>query len=156
MRKLFFPVFSIVFIGALSTSMSCQPDWSDRFDYKAEQDTIPPVISISVPIENQSYIYGNHVAIVGTVTDLESAKNDIHDPGFRKGELKSVTIEVDNLTNGTKLLSRKPSVSRQDGYSFNERIEIITGSGTTNCRLIVQATDSKDHTVRDTVNFQYN
>ena len=157
MRKIFFPILSIALVGVLFASVSsCKQDITDRFEYQVEADTIKPEINISVPAQNQSYLYGNHVAIVGTITDLESEKNDVHDPGFRKGELKAVSITVDDLTNGTKLLVRNPSVLGNDGYGFNERVEIVTGSGKTNCRLIIVATDSKDHTVRDTVDFEYN
>ena len=158
MRKLYLPLLSFAFVAIVAVSLSsCQQDISDRFAYNASQDTIPPVIDISVPAENQTYSYGNHVAIVGTVWDLESAKNDIHDPGFRKGELKSVSIVVDNLTNGTKLLVRNPDVTNKDGIGFNERVEIVTGSGKTNCRLIIVAKDNseKSYVVRDTVNFTY-
>ncbi len=158
MKKLFLPILSIaiLFVFVINFS-SCVRENNDRFAYDASLDTIPPVISISVPAFNQSYLYGNHVAIVGTVTDLESAKNDIHDPGFRKGELGSVTIDVDDLTHGTKLLTKGLPVVGKDGIGFNERIEIITGSGTTNCRLIIVASDNGEaqQTVRDTVLFTY-
>lgn len=158
MKKIFLPILSIAFVAAIALSFSsCQQDINDRFAYNAAQDTIPPLIAISVPAMNQSYSYGNHVAIVGTVSDLESEKNDIHDEGFRKGELKSVSIEVDDLTHGTKLLVRNPNVVGKDGIGFNERIEIISGSGTTECRLIIVATDASDKgwVERDTVNFTY-
>ncbi len=157
MKKIILPILGFGALGIMMFSItSCQQDISDRFEYAVALDSIKPVISISVPAQNQSFLYGNHVAIVGTVTDLESQKNDIHDPGFRKGQLKSVTIDVADMTNNKNLLSRKPVVTGKDGYSFNERFEIITGSGTTSCRLIISATDASDKTVRDTVDFEYN
>lgn len=158
MKKIFLPLLSIVFVTIVVINMSsCKQDISDRFEYQASQDTIPPSIDISVPAPNQTYSYGNHVAIVGTISDLESAKNDIHDPGFRKGELRSVSITVEDLTNSKKLLVRNPVVANMDGIGFNERVEIISGTGTTDCRLIIVATDAseKGYTVRDTVNFTY-
>lgn len=158
MRKLFLPLLSLTFVTLCILGVSsCEQDINDRFEYQSSQDSIPPVISLSVPAMNQVYQYGNHVAIVGTVSDLESEKNDIHDPGFRKGELRSVSIEVDNITDGTKLLIRNPNVVGQDGIGFNERVEIISGTGIKDCRLIIVATDASEagYTVRDTVNFTY-
>jgi hypothetical protein len=158
MKKIILPFVSLSFLGlCLLSFASCTPEINDRLLYEADSDSIPPVISISVPANNQSESYGNHVAIVGTVTDFESAKNDIYIPGMRKGELSSVTIDVDDLTNNRKLLKRDLDVSGKDGISFNERVELITGSGITECRLIVVASDgaATKHTVRDTVDFAY-
>ena len=155
MKKLFFPVAALAFVAIMASVSSCKQDIVDRFEYISSQDTMVPVINLSVPAVNQSYKYGNHVAIVGTVTDLESEKNDIHDPGFRKGELKSVSIEVMDLTNGTTLLKRNPEVSGTDGYSINERVEIVTGTGQAKCKLTIVATDASDKTVRKEVEFTY-
>ncbi len=158
MKKIFLPVLSVAFVTILAVSAtSCKQDINDRFEYQASQDTIPPVIDLSVPAFNQTYSYGNHVAIVGTVSDLESAKNDIHDPGFRKGQLSSVSITVDDITNGKKLLIRNLDVRNKDGIGFNERVEIVSGSGVTDCRLIIAASDAseKGYSVRDTVEFTY-
>lgn len=156
MKKLFIPFLAIAVIGTFTLVSSCKQDITDRFEYIASQDSMAPVISLSVPAMNQSYAYGNHAAIVGTVTDLESEKVDIHDPGFRKGELKSVSIEVLDVTNGNTLLKRTPVVTGTDGYSINERVEIITGSGTTNCKLTIIATDANDKTSKEEVDFTYN
>lgn len=158
MKKLFLPLIALSLVAFWTISISsCTRDISDRFLYQGDNDTIPPVIDISVPAMSQTYAYGNHVAIVGTISDLESEKNDIHDPGFRKGELKEISIEVDNLTDGTKLLISNPIVTGTDGYGFNERVEIINGTGTTDCRLIIIASDAStaNYTVRDTVFFKY-
>jgi len=159
MKKILFSIVVVTFVVLfVSNISSCKRDFSDQFAYDASMDTISPVISISVPTMNQSYSYGNHVAIVGTVSDLEAEKNDIHDPGFRKGELASVTIDIENLNDNTKLLSKGLPVTGKDGIGFNERIEIVNGNGTTQCRLIIVATDNGEtkHTVRDTVDFTYN
>ncbi len=158
MKKTILPILSLFLLTTAVLSISsCKRETNDRLLYNASQDTIAPTINISVPAPNQTYSYGNHVAIVGTVSDLESEKNDIHDPGFRKGELASVTIDIDNITDGTKLLKRDLDVLGKDGIGFNERIEIITGTGTTNCRLIIVATDAGEtvHITRDTVDFIY-
>jgi len=158
MKKIILPLVSLSLVGLYFMSLSsCTPDTEDRLLYKADADSIPPVISISVPANNQSESYGNHVAIVGTVTDFESAKNDLYIPGMRKGELTSVTIDVDDLTNNRKLLKRDLDVAGKDGINFNERIELITGSGVSECRLIIVASDgaTNKNTVRDTVDFAY-
>lgn len=155
MKKIFFPILAILAIGSTTFVSSCKQDITDRFEYVASQDSMVPMINMSVPAMNQSYDYGNHVAIVGTVTDLESAKNDIHDPGFRKGELKSLSIEVQDLTNGNTLLQRNPDVTGTDGYSINERVEIVTGTGTANCKLTIVATDASDKSTTETIDFTY-
>lgn len=156
MKKILFPALALAVLGTFTLVSSCKQDVSDRFEYVMADDTIAPVITLSVPAMNQTYQYGNHVAIVGTITDLESEKNDIHDPGFRKGQLKKVSILVEDITHGETLLVRNPVVTGLDGYAINERVEIISGSGTTDCKLTITVTDGNNKTVREEVDFTYN
>lgn len=158
MKKLLLP---LIILGACASTIfvsSCQKIIADPYAYNVSNDSLAPEIEISVPAMNQVYSYGADVAIVGTVTDKESFKNDNLDPGgYRAGQLKTLSIEVENLTtNNTLLLKKNPDVDGLDGIAFNEKFSIIAGSGTTNCRLIIIAADAGGKVDRDTVLFSYN
>ncbi len=156
MKKLFLP---LILLGALASTIfvsSCQKIIADPYAYNVDYDSLAPEVSISVPIMNAVYSYGDNVAVVGTVTDKESLKNDILDPGYRAGQLKTLSIQVENLTaNNTLLLNKNPDVDGLDGVAFNEKFSIVAGTDTTKCRLIIIATDAGGKTDRDTVSFIY-
>jgi len=157
--KRYFLLIPLAFVAISMVQTSCTKDESiDRYNYIAENDTISPVLSISVPTLNQVYAYGDDVHIVGTVTDLEKyvVTNDPVDQP-KAGSLNSLHIQVQDLTNGNNiLLDKTPNVAGKDGYTFHEKFVIVAGTGTTNMKLIVTAEDASSKVTADSIDFSYN
>ena len=118
------------------------------------RDTIPPVLTFTVPVNLDTYLYGQDIHLVGTLTDLES-KNYLRE---NAGKLKSLYINVSTIdpvadTVIKPLLVKNLNVDGKYAYTINEKTVILSGSGTTYCRLKSWATDYANHTDSALVNF---
>lgn len=155
MRKLFLQLSVLLIIFGVMFMSSCQKLYPNPYDYDVTKDTIAPVVAISVPLALSAHQYTYDIPIVGTVKDLESEKNDLLNPGFRAGKLKSVNIRVVDTTHGfIDILNLNPDVADKDAIAFNEKINQLSGPGAT-FRLIVSAEDMGGKTDKDTVYFSY-
>ena len=131
---------------AVCFSFSCKQKNTDRYAYDLNRDTIPPALSITVPVNLDNYLYGEDIHIVGTATDLES-KNYIRE---NAGKLKSLYLNISIVDAGNdtvikKLLERTPNVDGSQGYIINEKTYVASGVGTTHCRFTGVAVDYADH-----------
>ncbi len=149
--KIFTKTLALFFIIIAVVSTSCRRSNNSKYFYDAKKDTSAPKINISVPLQNDTYNYGEDIHIVGTVTDLQTT-------GFG-GKLYSLAIKVEELNNIDStyikdLLLKTPGVDAKEGYTFNEKM-LIFGSPNppTFCRLQVVATDYSSKTTSDTVYF---
>lgn len=139
----------IIFLTSLALffQTSCKKEFKDRYKYYPEDDTLAPVIIKTVPINNSVYAYGDDVNIVANVTDLEK--------GTKAGKLKSITARVENLSDNNKLiLDKSPNVDGLDGYTVIEKFNILYGSASIDCRLIISATDYSGKNTQDTTLFK--
>lgn len=136
---------------------SCKQKDLNRNAYDLNRDTIAPVLSITVPVNLDTYSYGEDIHIVGTATDLES-KNSIRQ---NPGKLKSLSLNISILDpisgNVTKvLLQKNPNVDGKQGYTINEKTYLVAGTGTTTCRFTGVTTDYADRKDSSVVYFTIN
>lgn len=141
-------LFCVVII--LVSVSSCRRSNNSKYFYDAKKDTIYPIINISVPVQNTTYLYGEDIHIVGTVTDLQTAG--------KGGSLQSLKIQVDELNSVDSafikaILLKTPVVDTKEGFTFNEKTIVLWGTGTTFYRLLVTATDYSSRTTIDSVYF---
>lgn len=139
---------SIILTGIVIFSLtqsSCTKEKYDRYAYHPDEDTIAPELSISVPINNDYFDYGKNVAIVGTITDLESSvfNYTVNRWDEKSGELASLNIQVyDTLNPSILLMDKNLNVDGKSGSSFNEKFTIASSSATeTVCRLVIKGSD---------------
>lgn len=129
--------------------VSCkQSTNNDKYFYNYLRDTIPPKISISVPLNNSYYQFAEDIHIIGNVLDLEVTD--------KAGKLKSLNLSLyqydpvnDTIVNLIKQFN--PDVDGKDGYTFNEVYTKLNGSGVTYCKLIVTATDYSTRIDQDSI-----
>ena len=108
---------------------------------------LAPVITKTVPVNNSVFAYGDDINIVANVTDLEK--------GTKAGKLKSITARIENLSDNNKLiLNKSPNVDGLDGFTVIEKLNILFGSASIDCRLIISATDYADKNTQDTTLFK--
>ncbi len=140
--------FIILSSFALILQTSCKKnDCKDRYKYYPEDDTLAPVIIKTVPINNAVYAYGDDINVVANVTDLEK--------GTKAGKLKSISARVENLSDNNKLiLDKNPNVDGLDGFTVNEKFNIMFGASSIDCRLIISATDYNNKNTQDTTLFK--
>lgn len=148
--KIFTKILALSVVIIAVVSVSCRRSNNSKYFYDIIKDTIAPVINISVPVQNDTYNYGDDIHIVGTVTDLQSV-------GFG-GKLSTLSIKVVELDNVDSLyiqdmLVKNPVVDAKEGFTFNEKMLIFSGANPTFCRLEVTAADYSLRTTRDTVYF---
>ena len=141
-------LFIIFFTSlALFFQTSCKKEFKDRYKYYPEDDTLAPVITKTVPVNNSVFAYGDDINIVANVTDLEK--------GTKAGKLKSITARIENLSDNNKLiLNKSPNVDGLDGFTVIEKLNILFGSASIDCRLIISATDYADKNTQDTTLFK--
>ena len=133
------------------TLNACKRTNNDKYFYNPGRDTIAPSISVSVPKALALYNYGQDIHFVGTVIDLES-KNK----GGKLKELNLTTQSVDANGNVIKTyFVRTPNVDGKEGYTFNEKLLIPSGTGEA-LRFSVYASDYAGRSSVDTVYFSIN
>jgi len=150
-------VFLALFLVTVSLFFSCKQKNTNRYAYDANKDTIPPVLNITVPVNLDTYTYGEDIHIVGTVTDLES-KNSI---SMKSGRLRSLYLNISIIDpiadTATKvLLIKTPNVDGKDGYTINEKTFLNSGVGTTYCKFTGVAIDYSDRKDSSVVYFTIN
>ncbi len=148
-------IFFLFVLGCIG--FSCKQKTFNRYAYDANKDTIPPVLSITVPVNMDTYMYGEDIHIVGTVTDLQS-KNTLHQ---NPGKLKSLSLNISIMdpiadTVIKVLFAKTPNVDGKDGYLINEKTYLPSGVGVTNCRFKGITTDYADRKDSSVVNFTIN
>ena len=142
-------VLGIMGLASLLAGMnSCKQTNNDKYFYNAGRDTIAPKIATSVPLQNASYSYGQDIHMVGVVTDLESTN--------KGGKLKSLVLNFSSLnsldsTLKTTYFNRTPVVDGKEGYTFNEKWAVVSGTSTTLCRFLVTATDYAGKVTKDSI-----
>lgn len=127
---------------------SCKQTNNDKYFYNAGRDTIAPKIATSVPLHNSVYSYGQDIHMVGVVTDLESTN--------KGGKLKSLVLNFSSLnptdsTLNVTYFNRTPLVDGKEGYTFNEKWAVVSGTSTTFCRFLVTATDYAGKVTKDSI-----
>ena len=134
----------------ISFTISCKQKPQNAYAYNPNKDTIPPVLAITVPVNLDTYSYGEDIHIVGTATDLQ-ARDYLR---LYAGKMKSLYLTVDVLDvsqgNVIKTIFEKwASVDGKDGYTINEKTYIASGVGPTYCRfkgILTDYADRKDST----------
>jgi hypothetical protein len=105
-----------------------------------DYDTIKPVLTITLPVQNQSYKSGDSVKLKGTLTD-----NSLHDfqwtivQNSNNAVLYQADISVHDYTSYTIDLGWKSSVT-----------------AATDARVIAWAIDHGNHVVTDTIGIHIN
>ncbi|MBK7763238.1 MAG: hypothetical protein IPI46_07670 [Bacteroidetes bacterium] len=155
--KIFTPIFASLLILSSFFIFSCKQKLQNGDAYNSNKDTIPPVLALTVPVNLDNYAYGEDIHIVGTATDLQM-RNKIREYA---GKLKSLTMTVSTIdptpdTVKKVIFSKNLAVDGKSGYIFNQSLSVLSGSGTTNCRLIGVATDYADRKDSVIVNFTVN
>lgn len=152
MKKLYIlSLFLLVVMMNFITS--CRRSSNSKYFYDANKDTIAPVIKISVPQAGGIFAYGQHVHIVGTVTDYQSIG--------KTGKLMNMKIEVMEMAKAdtsyisTHLL-KTPDIDSKEGYTFNEKMLILFGPTSGFFKLRINATDYALRTATDSLYFYMN
>lgn len=132
---------------------SCKQTNNDKYFYNAGRDTIAPKIATSVPLQNSTFNFGQDIHMVGVVTDLESTN--------KGGKLKSLVLDFSEINNTDHtvlktFLNRTPDVDGKEGYTFNEKWAVVSGTSPTFCRFMVTATDYAGKVTKDSVFFSIN
>jgi hypothetical protein len=140
-------LFSIALVGFFN---SCKQTNNDKYFYNANRDSISPKIVTSVPLQNATYAFGQDIHMVGVVTDLESTN--------KGGKLQTLTVNLSQVTAAdhqiiNTYLNATPDVDGKEGYTFNEKWAIVSGSSTVFCRLLVTAKDYAGRVTKDSVFF---
>ena len=122
---------TLLFLFVILSGSSCSKN-------KDKTDTIPPVVTISNPLNGQVFTNGQIIPISGTVTDNEY--------------IAEVHIHVTNTNTGALLMDvhKFPAAAT---LSFNESIIATTG---VNYRIQVVTTDRAVNEARATVNVSCN
>ncbi|HNF71759.1 MAG TPA: hypothetical protein PLP34_05050 [Chitinophagaceae bacterium] len=133
---------------------SCKQKLNNTDAYNLNKDTIPPVLALTVPVELDSYLYGEDIHIVGTITDLMS-RNKLHE---YPGKLKSLSLVVQTMdivadTVLKTVFSKNVPVDGKSGLVINELTSVWGSGGVTNCRLKGMAMDYADR--RDSVEIHF-
>ena len=121
----------LIFLSFFLSGASCSKN-------KDKTDTTPPVITISNPLNGQTFTNGQSIPISGTVTDNEY--------------IAEVHIHVTNTNTGTLLMDvhKFPAAAT---LSFNESIIAATG---VNYKIQVVTTDREVNEGRASVNVSCN
>ena len=147
-------IFSLLLVGSVLALSSCKQKLTNVDAYDLYKDTIAPVLSVTVPVNLDSYLYGEDIHIVGTATDL-MARNNIHEYA---GKLKSLSFtmeQIDPLSNAVikVMYAKSLAVDGKSGYIFNDGTSVLSGSGTLYCRLTGVLTDYADRKDSSIANF---
>lgn len=149
--KSYFKLYLLSFFILAVSFAACRKSNNSKYYYNPLNDTISPIIKISVPTPGFQYNFMDDVHIVGTVTDYETVA--------RGGKLATLSIKVDELNmidNSFKknILTSTPDVDNKGGFSFNEKFMMVSNDANpTLCRLTVEAMDYINKFKRDTVYF---
>jgi hypothetical protein len=135
------------FILLLLASSCKRVDLTSRYDYNLNKDTIPPVLSFTVPVDLENFPYGKDIHIVGTATDLESKNQTTIKAGKLKSLYMNVSIIDPSVDTVIKVIySKWLNVDGKSGVTINEKTVVNFGTGITNCRLTAFL---KDYAERD-------
>jgi hypothetical protein len=151
-------VYVIPLIVVLLFTFSCKRvDLTSRYNYNQNKDTIPPVFTLTVPVNLDNFPYGKDIHMVGTATDLESKNNT----STKAGKLKNLYLNVSIMDPSTDtvikvIYSKWLNVDGKNGVTINEKTLVNSGSGITYCRLTGFTTDYADRTDSVKVNFTVN
>ena len=150
-------LYLVLFLVISCFSFSCKQKDLNRYAYDLNKDTIAPVLAITVPVNLDTYSYGEDIHIVGTATDLES-KNSIRQ---NAGKLKSLYLNISIMdpiadTVLKVLFQKSPDVNGDAGYIINEKTFLVSGAGTSKCRFTGVATDYADRKDSSVVYFTVN
>ena len=136
--RVYFPIILL----AICFAISCKQKNLNRYAYDPNRDTIPPVLSITVPVNNDLYAYGEDIHIVGTLTDLESRNKTSQKAGRLQSLYLNLSI-VDILADTViKVIYEKaPNVDGMDGVTINEKTFYNGPGSPIDCRLTGVASD---------------
>jgi hypothetical protein len=131
---------------ALMVFVSCKQKNQYPYAYNLNRDTIPPDLRMTVPVNMDTYSYGEDIHIVGTLTDLESRNSST----LKAGKLKSLYLNV-SIVDGVmdtvqKVIFQKwLNVDSKEGYTINEKTIVTGGGGPVKCKFRGIAVDYADH-----------
>ncbi len=147
-RKIGMLVAAATVVGTLM--FSCKPSSNNKNFYDPLRDTIAPKVTMSVPLANAVYKYGDDIHMVGVVTDLEITN--------RSGKLKSLNLTVNRINSGTnekikELFNKNLDVNGKEGYTINQKMIAQPDTGVSYCQLMVSAQDMSGRISKDSILF---
>ena len=130
-------LFLIIFLSTFIT-ISCNKYKDYSTPTKIFPDVSKPVISITTPINNNSYNGKDYRPIVGTVTD---------------NYLQKLKISVFRIDSSKMLFVDSPIVLGKNGFTINSSFYPNLGNQNIPCYLLVEATDSANNYSLDSIRF---
>lgn len=141
---------ALILISVVGLLNSCKRTTYDKYIYNKHRDTIPPIISISVPLNNDIYNAAEDVHIIGTVQDFEVTG--------KAGSLSSFVINVyqidpSNDTIIATVYQNSFPVTGTDIFRFSPRFSILSLSSPRYYRMEARAEDESTRFDRKMVYF---
>lgn len=148
------PVLITLFIAVICSMFSCKQKNQNPYAYNADKDTIPPVLALTVPVNLDSYMYGEDINMVGTATDLQS--RDLNHS--YSGKLKSLSLIIESMDPSEDtvlkvLYANNPNVNGKSADKIIESYYLTSGPAMMYCRLRAYLTDYADRVDSSIIEF---